>query len=46
MAVGKCERWPFDADELIFFAADVAAVGYSTSEFTGSARSHCFFLNK
>ena len=37
---------PFDADELIVFAADVAAMGHSTSEFTSSARSQCFLLNK
>ena len=45
-AAGGCGCWPFDADELIVFVVDVAAVGHSTSEFTGSARSHHFLLNK
>ena len=46
IAAGGHGCWPFDAVELVVFAADVAAVGHSTSEFTGSARSHRFLLNK
>ena len=37
---------PFDVGELVAFAVDVAAKGHSPSEFTGSARSHLFLLNK
>ena len=46
IAMGGCGRWPFDADELIVFAADVAVVGLSTNEFTSNVRSHRFLLNK
>ena len=46
MAKGGRGRWPFDADELIVFMADVATVGHSTSESTDGARSHRFLLNK
>ena len=46
VAAGGRGCWPFDADELIVFAMDVTAVGHSTSEFIGSARSHRFLLNK
>jgi len=46
IATGGRGCWPFDAGELIVFTADVAAKGHSTSEFTGSARSHHFLLNK
>jgi hypothetical protein len=46
VATGERRCWPFDADELIVFAVDVAAVGHSASEFTGSVRSHRFLLNK
>ena len=42
VAVGDRGCCPFDIDELVVFAVDVAAVGHSTSEFTGSARSHRF----
>ena len=42
IAMGGRRCWPFDADELVVFAADVATVGHSTSVFTGSARSHRF----
>ena len=42
VAMGGHGRWPFDADELIVFVADVAVVGHSTSEFTDNARSHRF----
>ena len=45
VAAGGHGCWPFDADELVVFVADVAAVDHSTSEFTGSARSHRFLLN-
>ena len=40
IAMGGC--CPFDANELIVFPMDVVTVGHSTSEFTGSARSHHF----
>ena len=46
IAVGGREYWPFDAGELVVFAVDVATEGHSTSESTGSARSHRFLLNK
>ena len=42
VAAGGRGSWPFDADELVVFTVDVAAMGHSTSEFTGSARSHRF----
>jgi hypothetical protein len=46
IAMGGRGCLPFGADELIVFAADVATMGRSTSESTGSARSHRFVLNK
>ena len=46
IAAGGHRCWPFDADELIVFAANVATMGHSTSEFTGSVWSHRFLLNK
>ena len=46
VAMGERGCWPFDANELIIFMVDVAAVGHSTNESTGSARSHRFLLNK
>jgi len=45
VAVGGHGRWPFDAGELIVFAADVATMGHSASESTNGARSHHFLLN-
>ena len=42
---GRHGRWPFEADELIVFMVDVAAVGHSASESTDGARSHRFLLN-
>ena len=44
-AEGGRGRWPFSTDELIVFVADVAAVGHSTSNSIGGARSHRFLLN-
>jgi hypothetical protein len=45
MAEGEHRRWPVGADEPIVFMVDVTATGHSTSESTGSARSHRFILN-
>ena len=45
MTKGERGRWPFDADELMVFMMDVAAMGHSTSESTDGARSHRFLLN-
>ena len=46
VAAGRCGCWPFDADELVVFTADVAVVGHSTIESTDSVRCHRFLLNK
>jgi hypothetical protein len=45
MAYGGHGRWPVGADEPIVFMVDVTATGHSTSESTGSARSHRFLHN-
>ena len=42
MAEGGRGQWPFDADELVVFMADMAIEGHSTS----GVRSHRFLLNK
>ena len=46
MVEGGHGRWPFDADELVVFMVDVAAMGRSMSESTIGVRSHRFLLNK
>ena len=45
-AEGGHRRWPFNADELEVFMADVATMGHSMSESTVGAMSHHFLLNK
>ena len=45
-AEGGCRVWSFNANELVVFIVNVAAMGHSISEFTDGARSHCFLLNK
>jgi hypothetical protein len=45
VAEGEHGRWPVGADEPIVFVVDVTTAGHSTSESTGSARSHRFVLN-
>ena len=46
VAMGDHRCWPIGAGELVFFEADAAAKGHSTSESIGSARSHRCLLNK
>jgi hypothetical protein len=46
MANGRCGNWPSDADELVVFVADVAAMGHSASKSTDGTSSHRFLLNK
>ena len=46
VTTGSCGCWPFDADELVVFMVDVAAMGRSMSESTIGVRSHRFLLNK
>ena len=45
MVDGERGCWPISTDEPIVFMVDVTAVGHSTSNSIGGARSHRFLLN-